>query len=813
MDLFAQTTVSGRVIDAENGDPIPFANISIPGTTKGTTTDFDGYYELEISNSTDSIKASYIGFIPRTKVVPENGKLNFQLQPDVIALEEVVVTAGEDPSYPIMRKVIEAKEKNDKRNLEAYEYESYAKIEIDVNKISEKLRQKKVMQEIAIVLDSLDRIAGEDGKPILPVFISESISDFYVKNNPLIKKEVIRKTKITGVGVTDGSFTSQFIGTSFQEYNFYDSWMTIVDKEVVSPLADSWKGYYDYYLIDSMMVDSFFCYQIDFEPKRAQDVAYKGTMWITKDTYALKQIDATIGKAANLNFIEKIKIQQELLPSKEGAWLPKKTRVTIDVDELSSGSAGMLVKFYVSNKNWVVNDPRDPKFYDQAIELKPEYRSFEDDYWEENRHEPLSDAELNVYSMIDTIRNIPIVKTYIDVVETAISGYYQVGKVDIGPYAVLIGVNDLEGFRLRGGFRTNTNFSEKWILGGYLAYGFKDEKFKYNASVRHIFNKERWTFLEGEYGYDVEITGLDKDEISSNPVFYTFNKLGFLRRPYYHRYGNFKFSRQISRSFEQQIAFRYKHFDPEFNFAYYNIYSNEPGVVKEEWTTNEVEITTKFSKDERFVYDGNRRISLGSYKWPTFVLSYTYGIPDFLGGDFEYHKLRFDVSQNLRLGSLGTSRYKLTAGKIFNPLPYPLLEIHLGNESFFYSTAAFNLMNNYEFVSDQFVSFRYSHSFEGLILNRIPLLKKLKWRLLFNANVVYGTLEQDNFDIMAEFTPSGEPVSTFGTFRENKPYAEIGYGVENILKFIRVDFYHRLNYLYNPNVDKFGVKVSFQFIL
>ncbi|QCK14996.1 hypothetical protein DCC35_09690 [Mangrovivirga cuniculi] len=175
--------------------------------------------------------------------------------------------------------------------------------------------------------------------------------------------------------------------------------------------------------------------------------------------------------------------------------------------------------------------------------------------------------------------------------------------------------------------------------------------------------------------------------------------------------------------------------------------------------------------------------------------------------------MRFDVSQNLRLGSLGTSRYKLTAGKIFNPLPYPLLEIHLGNESFFYSTAAFNLMNNYEFVSDQFVSFRYSHSFEGLILNRIPLLKRLKWRLLFNANVVYGTLDQENFDIMAELTPSGGPVSTFGTFKENKPYAEIGYGVENILKFIRVDFYHRLNYLYNPNVDKFGVKVSFQFIL
>src|SRR5690606_39701119 len=274
---------------------------------------------------------------------------------------------------------------------------------------------KKLVQKITQVLDSVERIAGEDGKPILPMFISESVSKFYFRDNPQLRYENILKSKVSGIGVEDGTLVTQFIGSSFQEYNFYQNWLNIVTKDFVSPIADGWRLYYEYDLTDSVYIGNDFCYRLDFFPRSSQDLAFTGTIWITKNEYALKQVDVTVGKQANLNFVEKIKIQQELEPTADGAWLPVKNRVLIDVSELTNASAGMLAKFYTSNKNFIVNKPHSPSFYENPIVLAEDSRIKEtDDYWDEVRHEPLSETEKNVYRMIDTLQNIPVVKTYTD---------------------------------------------------------------------------------------------------------------------------------------------------------------------------------------------------------------------------------------------------------------------------------------------------------------------------------------------------------------------------------------------------------------
>jgi hypothetical protein len=218
-------------------------------------------------------------------------------------------------------------------------------MEVDVDNISEKLRNKKVMKKIAQVLDSMEQVTGEDGKPILPLFITESSSRFYYRNAPAIKTEKILKTRISGVGLDDGSMVTQLVGSSFQEYNFYQNWITIINKNFVSPIADGWRAYYDYDLIDSLMVGDDFCYRLDFYPKNPLELAFTGSMWITKDHYALKQIDASIGKSANVNFIDKIRIQQESAPTDAGPWLPVKNRVLVNIGEISKNSAGLLGKF------------------------------------------------------------------------------------------------------------------------------------------------------------------------------------------------------------------------------------------------------------------------------------------------------------------------------------------------------------------------------------------------------------------------------------------------------------------------------------
>ncbi|HZY78946.1 MAG TPA: DUF5686 family protein, partial [Cyclobacteriaceae bacterium] len=420
-----ETIVQGKVTDAGSGDPIPFVNVVFKGTSIGATTDFDGNYLIKTTQSIDSVTASYIGYKVRSKAIKPGTRqvVNFQLVEDVVNLQEVIVRAGENPAFEILRNVVRNKKENDKRKLTAYEYDTYTKIEIDVDNISDEMRQKKFMQKITQVLDSVDRIAGEDGSPILPLMISESVSKVYYRDNPSLKTEVLIRNKINGVGMEDGTLIQQMVGSSFQEYNFYQNWLNIVSKEFVSPIADGWRLFYEYDFTDSAYIGNHFCYRLDFFPKSPQELAFTGTMWITKEDYALKQIDVTMGKQANINFIEKLKIQQELEKTPDGAWLPIKNRVLIDVSEITKASAGMLAKFYTSNKNIVVNKPYELTFYERPIQIKEDARLEQDEKtWDTLRHEPLSETEVSVYKMIDTLRNIPVVKTYTDIIKIALNG-------------------------------------------------------------------------------------------------------------------------------------------------------------------------------------------------------------------------------------------------------------------------------------------------------------------------------------------------------------------------------------------------------
>lgn len=814
-NLAAQTVVKGKVKDASTGDPIPFAGVFFTGTPIGTTTDFEGNYIIKTTSKVDSLTVSYIGYAARIKAITPNKEqiIDFQLDESVMNLNELVFYAGENPAHEILRRVVKNKKNNDKRQLEAFQYESYNKIEIDVDNISEKMRKRKIMQKIITVMDSVEQMAGEDGKPVLPVFISESLSEFYYRSSPRLLHEKILKTKITGVGVEDGTLVSQLIGSSFQNYNFYENWLNIVEKEFVSPIADGWKLYYEYDLSDSGYVDDEYCYKLDFFPKRDQDLAFNGTMWITKDDYALKQIDASVLPIANLNFIERIKIQQELAPTAAGQWLPLKTRILLDIGQIRDNMAGMLVKFYSSNDNIVVNKPLDENFYRLPIEIAQDVSLNSDDqYWDKHRHEPLTEQEKTVYQMIDTLRSIPVVKTYTELIKIAVNGYAKAGKFDVGPYLSVYAYNEIEGHRFQLGGRTNIKFSDQWILGGYLAYGTKDEKYKYNGFVRFIADKEQWTTFSLGYANDIDQVGLEVENIADNQFFLAATRFGSLTKPY--RFESYKFtmSRDIFKGFRQTLSIKNSSFDPLFNFAYRSKPDVDLSPLETNYKTTEITVESRYAKDEVVVINDNNRMSLGTINWPVIKVSYTAGIEDILGSDFTYHKVNLTLRDNIVMGFLGTSDVVLAGEKIFGALPYPLLETHVGNESFFYTSAAFNLMNFSEFASDQYVSLKYFHHFQGFILNRIPLMKKLQWRLLASGSMVYGTLSQKNRDLIPDFTSDGEPIQQLSSLGD-KPYVEVGYGIENIFKFGRIDFLHRLTHLDKPDVNSFGVKISFQFLL
>ena len=811
-----ETKVSGKVTDANSGDPVPFANVIFQGTTIGVTTDFDGNFTLSTFSPTDTIVASYVGYITRKKVVAKGTAqvINFQLKEDVISLSEIVVIAGENPAWSIMRNVIKNKSENDKRKLSAYEYDTYTKIEIDVDNISDKFRERKVVRKITQVLDSVEIIAGEDGKPILPLFITESVSKVYYRDKPSLKKEKILKTKINGIGVEDGSTVTQFIGSSFQEYNFYENWLNIVTKEFVSPIADGWRIYYEYDLTDSLFIDDEYCYKLEFYPKSPQDLAFTGTLWITKQDFALKRIDASVGKQANVNFVEKIRIQQELTRMEGGAWLPVKNRVLIDIHEMSKETAGMLAKFYTSNKNFTINKPYDPPFYDRSIEIAEDARLDEEDlYWDTLRHEPLSETEKSVYKMIDTLRNIPVVKTYTDIIKLFLDGYHNIGKVELGPYLGMVAWNTAEGLRLQGGLKTTYKFSKKWIYTGLLAYGFDDEKFKYYVSAQRILSRERWTTLTFRTRHDIIRLGIDDENLADNPIFLAASHWGNYRRPYWTDEYYLGLQRELFKGYSQKVSFRYWTFNPEFAFGYLANPGDVSSPVLDTFQSSEVSIESRYARDELFIQNDNERISMGTNKWPVITLKYTHGFSGVIDSDFDFDKLRLTVKKNINTGPLGVGKLTFTSEYVFNSLPYPMLSLHLGNESLLYTAVTYNLMDFGEFMSDRFASVQYRQYLEGFLLNRIPLMNKLKWRLLATTNILVGGMRQANRDLIAQTSPTGETTLPVGFLDEGRPYVEVGYGIENIFKFLRVDFVHRVSYLDKPGVRTFGVLFAAQFQL
>lgn len=814
----AQIVITGKVSDAKTGEPLPYVSVTAKGTTQGTRTNFDGIYKLVLNARVDSIQSGYIGYKKSSKAVSTSASqvINMQLFPTATALSEVVIRPGNyvNPAWEILREVIKNKSKNDYRSLSSFQYQSYNRIELDATKFDEKLKQKKLIKSLLPLMDSLKKVAGE-GELILPLFVSESISDYFYQQSPEKKRENILRTQINGIGFEDGALMSQLAGSTFQQHNFYKNYLSLAGKDFVSPIAGTWRLSYDYELEERhAQINGRSCFKISFKPKRPQDLAFTGTMWIAHDSYALCQIVATVVPSANLNFIEQVRIQQESAPTAPGApWIPIKTRILLNVSQLTKGTAGFLAKFYTSNKNVQINKVYEPHFFDETIVLNDDAELKDDNFWAQNRHDSLTVAEQHVFKMIDDVKKVPIVKNYITIIDLLLSGYYKTGDIALGPYIFTYANNNVEGNRVRLGFKTNLSFSNRLILGGFAAYGTKDNEVKYGASADYILSRKPWTQAGVSYSHDLNQVALlsDSYNYSRNILFTALSKFGTItnRRVFMEDMTNLYIRRDIFKNFTQTLTFSHWTFNPLYQFEYYD---QTNGQLRQNFSTAELQLESKWSPGVHTLQSPKRNSPLtvkGEYSNPVFTFRYTHGFRGALGSDLTYDKFSLNVTQTLRMGILGRGKYSLTAGYIPSTVPYPILENHLGNGLFLYNQNSYNMMRFFEFMSDRYVGLQYSQHLEGLLFNSLPLIRDLKWRLVGTANVLYGDISRKNIELI----PNNNALETRGL--GGTPYVELGYGVENIFKFIRVDFIHRLTYLDNVTPSrgvpsKFGVKFSAQ---
>ncbi|GAB3915663.1 DUF5686 and carboxypeptidase-like regulatory domain-containing protein [Mucilaginibacter boryungensis] len=806
--------ISGKITDAETGEPLPYVTVfvKLPNhTTKGITSDFSGLYHLVAPlASSDTIYATYVGYLQAKKPLPKEhtATVDFQLKADNQLLKTVTITPKSyvNPAWAILENVVKHKNENNLEKLNSYEYESYTRLELSVTNISDKMKQRKVMKQILPIMDSLKKMAGDDGKPILPVFMSESVADYYYQKNPQQKTENIKRTKTSGVGIEDETLISQIIGSSFQQYNFYKNYVRLANKDFISPITDSWKTFYNYELTDEHdKINGREYYKIEFKPKRSHDLSFVGVMWITHDDYALYRIDMSVTPDANLDFLNKIRIQQEMVqPQGTTAWIPEKTRITVHVSNIAKNWSGFLGKFYLSNKNFAVNKTYPPAVFKEPLTMSDDITKQDESYWTRNRPEPLTEDDKKVYHIIDTVKNLPMVRTYADIAGMLINGYYRIGKFSYGPYLYTYSYNDVQGSVLRLGGTTNKYFSDQLILGGYVSYGFRDKRWNFNGSVDYIFSRKPWLQAGVSFTRDLGQTGYQFENFSkNNNVFRASIRNGRITRrgPFQQNDLRAYVQTDIAREWNAKLTVDRRTFDPLYNFVYFSPANSQ---LYTNYQVAEAIGELQWQPGRRLLQSSkiNKRIMLGEgTDNPVVTFRYTHGFKAF-GGDFSYNKFAANITEKVHMGIFGKGEYAVTGGYIPSSLPLPLLENHRYN---------FNTMRFLEFTSNRYVSLTYTQHMEGLITNSIPLLKELNVRTVADFNVLDGALNDAN---------GGRPSTPRRPTRnlEGIPYVEAGYGLENIFNFIRVDFLHRLTH--RDHVDEtgalpsnFAVRVSVQFRL
>ncbi len=794
-------TINGKVYDADSKEPLPFVPVIIKGTTVGTSTDFDGNFTIKTSKLGDSLISTYVGYKRLSRPIKRgvNQNVNMPMILEGINLLEVVVKAGENPAHRIIRNVIANKPRNNKRRLDAYQYETYNKVEFDLNRIPKEMREKKIFKPIQFVFDNVDSIYSDE-KPSLPIFITEAISDIYYRSNPTLKKEVIRANKITGIENT--SITS-VMGDMYQNINIYDNHILVFGKDFVSPISDNGFFYYKYYLEDSLFIGNTRCYHIRFKPKRPQELCFSGNMWISDTTWAIKRLEMSIPKDANINFINAANVVQEFTQV-DSTWMLSKDRLVIDF-AMNKKQVGIYGRKTTSYKNFIINQPKDPKFYEFGDKIIVEDSALHksDEFWNQNRHDSLSIREKKIYHMIDTIKTLPVYRTWVDVFTLFVSGYKVVNNFEIGPYFNLLSYNRVEGPRVRFGGRTSSKFSRWYELQGYVAYGFKDEKFKYSVGFKTFISKKPHRQLVGmTYKSDYEILGQSQNGFSQDNLFaslFRTSPLTNLTRvdqtyAWYEREWIDGLSSKITligRTITPLAANVYKYYKRDGSIA-----------DKENIRNTELRLNIRFAYKEKFISGDFTRISLGT-KWPVLQINYSKSLQNAFRGEYDYQKVVLNVSDRVRLISLlGYTDYIAEAGKIFGTVPFPLMELHGGNETYVYDYMSYNMMKYYEFASDQYASLGVFHHFEGLLFNKIPLIKKLKWREVVTCKALWGSVNDKNK--RALIFP--KTLNAIG----NEPYVEVSAGIENIFKVFRIDALWRCTHHRANAIDNFGVKLGFQ---
>lgn len=807
--VVGQTKVSGIVYD-EFKQPLPYASVNFKGTSEGIITNEEGKFYLESKNTQTALLVSFVGMEP--KEIPIDKPVTYNMVVNLGAgktLNEVVIYTGKtskknNPAIDILRKIWERKKKNGLRQFKQYEYDKYEKVEFDLNTIDSALMKSKLFKGMEFVFDQVDT-SDVTGKSYLPIFINEALSKVYGDNTTGKLKEFTKANKNSGF--SNNQQIIAFVKDLYAEYDIYDNYLKFFDKDFVSPLSRTGINVYNYVLSDSTFIDNKWCYNIVFYPRRKNELTFKGDFWVNDTTFAIKKINLTASRSANINWVKEIYIEQEFEVVNDSVFLLTRDHMMSDFAfSKKDKSRGVYGKRTTLFKDHKFDIKKEDGFYKQEVNsYDPTVYEKPDEFWEENRFERLNKDEQGVYKMLDTLKTVKKFKQIYNAVSILGSGYVEFDGFDYGPIFSTFGYNDVEGVRVRAGGRTYFGPNDTWRIQGYGAYGFDDNQFKYGISGKVLLNKKNRFIISGGNRRDIEQIGVSlttsNDLLGRSFASSSFFASGDNSKLTSINLTNFSAEFEPVKNLVLQAGVSYrtlKSASPTFSLDYYDEFGNIENQIKQ----YEFNASVDFMPGRRPIGFGVERTNVDD-NYTRLYLSFSQGLKDIADSDFDYQKLQFYYKQPLLVGGFGRLFTTFEAGKIFGTVPLGLMGVVPGNQSYFIIDNTYNLMNYYEFVADEYVSLHFEHNFNGRLFSRVPFLRKLNWREIIGIKGVYGTVSDENRAINAS--------STITYTAPDDVYWEYHAGIGNIFKVLRIDFAWRGSYLDLPEAKKFAVKASFGF--
>ncbi|KAB6667149.1 carboxypeptidase-like regulatory domain-containing protein [Phocaeicola vulgatus] len=825
--------IQGVVTDSLTNEPIPYLSVFYEGKGVGSITDNDGNYKVETRKGWNKLTFSAVGYVTKVvNIIPGVTKnLNVRMRPDDIMLDEVVVkpkrekySRKNNPAVELMKKVIAHKKNNKLSENDYYQYNKYQKITMSLNDVTPEMLEKGMYKKMPFLKDQIE-LCEETNKFILPISVDETASQKIYRKHPKSEKTIIKGMSSTGVNelFATGDMLSTVLKDVFTDVNIYDNDIRLLQYPFISPISSSDAiSFYKFYIMDTTFVDKDKCFHLTFVPNNSQDFGFTGHLYVLADSsYTVKKCTMNLPKKSGVNFVDNMDIIQEFEQLPNGEWVLKTDDMIVEMT-LMKIMQGFQIRRTTRYSDYAFDELPQQLFKRKGAEIKEADAMMRgDDFWNQYRPVPLTQTESSMDMLVKRLEQMPGFKYVIFVLKAFIENFVETGtkehpsKVDIGPVNTMISNNYIDGLRLRMSAQTTANLNPHLFFKGYYAYGFKDHRSKYMGEVEYSFNKKEYlprefpkNSITFSYQYDVmsptdKFLKTDKDNVFVSFKTSTVDQMSYVRNI------ALKYENETQFGLKTTVEVKHSTDEPTGGLAY--ITNDDQKTLVPEIQTMEASLAFRYAPGETFVNTKQRRIPV-SFDAPVFTLSHTAGFKGVLGGEYNYKLTEIGLYKRFWFSSWGKIDMFVKGGAQWNKVPFPLLIMPAANLSYILQRETFNLINNMEFLNDRYASLDVSWDLNGKIFNRIPLLKKLKWREAIGFKMLYGHLTDKNNPMKhpgdSEFflfpTRDGRPTSF--VMDPKTPYMECSVGIHNIFKILHIDYVRRLNYLDHPDANKWGVR-------